>query len=242
MPFCVRLSVASSADSGSARRRRRKAAGRAQQRRERGEPLPPELRHREQVEHALESMKLDLVVFGTDGGILRRLITEMAPVRPAKTDGARILWSMPSAVQIGAILVNDVTACAPEASPAPVSTASACRRGSRRCGSTSSATRISRLRRRSLACRPSCATADQSRGPEQIPSTPAGTGCASGYDCWSAVIRNLTNLCFEAADTHDRSRAHLVVVRANLQAAQSRRVRAPAIGDRKLGLRDSTFR
>ena len=35
----------------------------------------------------LESMKLDLVVFGTDGGIMRRLITEMAPVRPAGARG-----------------------------------------------------------------------------------------------------------------------------------------------------------
>src|SRR5207244_9309919 len=30
---------------------------------------------------AVDSMKLDLVVFGSDGGILRRLITEMGPVR-----------------------------------------------------------------------------------------------------------------------------------------------------------------
>ena len=34
---------------------------------------------------ALESMKLDLVAFGTDGSILRRLLTEMGPVRAAKT-------------------------------------------------------------------------------------------------------------------------------------------------------------
>ena len=33
----------------------------------------------------LESLKLDLVVFGTDGGITRRLITEMGPIRAMKT-------------------------------------------------------------------------------------------------------------------------------------------------------------
>ena len=34
---------------------------------------------------AIDSLKLDLVAFGTDGGIMRRLIIEMAPVRAAKT-------------------------------------------------------------------------------------------------------------------------------------------------------------
>ena len=86
----------------------------------------------------LESMKLDLVVFGTDGGIMRRLITEMAPVRPAKTIVRAFLVDAECG-QIGAILVNDVTACAPAASPAPVSMAWHCRRGSRRCGSTNQA-------------------------------------------------------------------------------------------------------
>jgi prephenate dehydrogenase len=36
-------------------------------------------------EQALDSMKLDLVVFSADGGIMRRFITEMAPLRPMKT-------------------------------------------------------------------------------------------------------------------------------------------------------------
>jgi hypothetical protein len=36
-------------------------------------------------EAAIESLKLDLVAFGTDGAILRRLITEMGPVYAAKT-------------------------------------------------------------------------------------------------------------------------------------------------------------
>ena len=60
----------------------------------------------------IESMKLDLVAFGTDGGILRRLLTEMAPVRPAKTMVRAFLVDA-ECTQLGAILVNDVTACAP---------------------------------------------------------------------------------------------------------------------------------
>ena len=61
---------------------------------------------------ALESMKLDLVAFGTDGGILRRLLTEMGPVRAAKTV-VRTFAVDADCRQIGSILVNDVTACAP---------------------------------------------------------------------------------------------------------------------------------
>jgi hypothetical protein len=61
---------------------------------------------------ALESMKLDLVAFGTDGGILRRLLTDMGPVRAAKTV-VRTFAVDADCRQIGSILVNDVTACAP---------------------------------------------------------------------------------------------------------------------------------
>jgi hypothetical protein len=61
---------------------------------------------------AIESMKLDLVFFGTDGGILRRLITELGPVRPAKTI-VRAFLVEAECRQIGSILVNEVTACAP---------------------------------------------------------------------------------------------------------------------------------
>jgi hypothetical protein len=63
-------------------------------------------------EQALDSMKLDLVVFGADGGIMRRLITEMAPLRAAKTI-VRTFVIEAECGQIGAILVNDVAACAP---------------------------------------------------------------------------------------------------------------------------------
>jgi Tfp pilus assembly protein PilO len=61
---------------------------------------------------ALESMKLDLVVFGSDGGILRRMLTEMAPVRPAKTIVRAFLVDA-DCRQIGSILVNDVAGCVP---------------------------------------------------------------------------------------------------------------------------------
>jgi hypothetical protein len=56
---------------------------------------------------AIESLKLDLVAFGTDG-----LITEMGPVRPAKTM-VRAFAVDADCRQLGSILVNDVTACAP---------------------------------------------------------------------------------------------------------------------------------
>jgi hypothetical protein len=61
---------------------------------------------------ALDSMKLDLVLLGTDGGIMRRLITEMGPLRPMKTMVRAFLVDA-ECRRIGAILVNDVTACAP---------------------------------------------------------------------------------------------------------------------------------
>jgi hypothetical protein len=61
---------------------------------------------------AIDSLKLDLVAFGTDGGIMRRLIIEMAPVRAAKAI-VRAFAIDAECRQIGAILVNDVTACAP---------------------------------------------------------------------------------------------------------------------------------
>jgi hypothetical protein len=61
---------------------------------------------------AVESMKLDLVVFGSDGGILRRMLTEMAPVRPTKTIVRAFLVDA-ECPQIGAILINDVTSCQP---------------------------------------------------------------------------------------------------------------------------------
>jgi hypothetical protein len=84
----------------------------------------------------LESMKLDMVAFSIDGAILRRLLIEMGPVRATKTLVRTFVFD-DECRQIGALLVNDVAACAP-ANPAPASTASPCRRGSKRFVSTSS--------------------------------------------------------------------------------------------------------
>ena len=68
------------------------------------------------IEHksdaAVDSMKLDLVVFGADGGILRRLLTEMGPARGLKTIVRAFVIDVECG-QIGSILVNEVTACAP---------------------------------------------------------------------------------------------------------------------------------
>ena len=63
-------------------------------------------------EAAIDTMRLDLVAFATDGGILRRLITEMGPLHAAKTMVRAFVFDA-DCRQIGAILVNDVTACSP---------------------------------------------------------------------------------------------------------------------------------
>jgi hypothetical protein len=61
---------------------------------------------------AIQSLKLDLVAFGTDGAILQRFLVEMPSLRPAKTTVRSVIFS-PECRQLGAILLNDVTACAP---------------------------------------------------------------------------------------------------------------------------------
>ena len=66
---------------------------------------------------AIESLKLDLAVFGRDGVIQRRLVTELGPVRGAKTI-VKAFELDTECGQIGSILVNDVTACAPMAADA----------------------------------------------------------------------------------------------------------------------------
>lgn len=63
-------------------------------------------------EGAIESLKLDLAVFGREGTIQRRLVVEMGPVRGAKTM-VRTFELDGDCAQIGSILVNDVTACTP---------------------------------------------------------------------------------------------------------------------------------
>ena len=61
---------------------------------------------------AVDSMKLDLVVFSSDGGILRRLLTEMGPARPLKTI-VRAFVIDAECGKIGSVLVNEVNTCAP---------------------------------------------------------------------------------------------------------------------------------
>lgn len=61
---------------------------------------------------ALESLKLDLAVFNPQGIIQRRLVTEMGPLRAAKTMVRTFVLEGPCG-EIGSILVNDVIACAP---------------------------------------------------------------------------------------------------------------------------------
>ena len=60
----------------------------------------------------VESLKLDLAVFNTEGVVQTRMVTEMAPVRPVKTV-VRTFSVDGDCKQIGSILVNDITACVP---------------------------------------------------------------------------------------------------------------------------------
>ena len=60
---------------------------------------------------ALESLKLDLVLFGSDGVIDRRLALEAGPLRPAKTSVKLFDLTDLPCKGLGSILVNDVLAC-----------------------------------------------------------------------------------------------------------------------------------
>ena len=62
--------------------------------------------------HVLTALWGELVGFDTDGGILRRHITEMGPVLAAKTVVRAFIVDI-DCHQLGAVLVNDVTACTP---------------------------------------------------------------------------------------------------------------------------------
>lgn len=61
---------------------------------------------------ALESLRLELALFNRDGILQRRLATEMGPLRSQKTI-VKAFMTEGSCEEIGSILVNDVTACAP---------------------------------------------------------------------------------------------------------------------------------
>jgi hypothetical protein len=60
----------------------------------------------------LQSLKADLIIFGKDGGIAKRLIAEMGPVRSKKTSVKVFAIEMPC-TEISGVLLNDVTSCAP---------------------------------------------------------------------------------------------------------------------------------
>ena len=61
---------------------------------------------------AIDSLKLDLAMFNPEGVIQRRMIIEMGPVRGKRTN-VRTFSSEGECSQLGAILVNDVSACTP---------------------------------------------------------------------------------------------------------------------------------
>jgi len=60
----------------------------------------------------IDSLKLDLAMFNPEGVIQRRVSIEMGPVRGKRTN-VRTFSSDGECSQLGAILVNDVSACTP---------------------------------------------------------------------------------------------------------------------------------
>ncbi|HEY9347007.1 MAG TPA: Tat pathway signal sequence domain protein [Inquilinus sp.] len=65
---------------------------------------------------AYQSFKLDLVFFGTDGAIRKRLAVDAAPLRARKTSVKAFEVSGLACDAIGSVLVNDVLDCRTEAS------------------------------------------------------------------------------------------------------------------------------
>ena len=62
--------------------------------------------------HAVDSLKLDFALFNADGAVYRRMVADMGPVRPAKTV-VKTYATDGDCAQLGALLVNEVTACQP---------------------------------------------------------------------------------------------------------------------------------
>ena len=61
---------------------------------------------------AVDSLKLDLVLFNTEGAVYRRMVVDMAPVRAAKTI-VKAFVTEGECAQMSKVLVNEVTACTP---------------------------------------------------------------------------------------------------------------------------------
>lgn len=66
---------------------------------------------------AVQSLKLDLVFFGADGVIVRRLVVDVAPLRAGKKSVKTFDLDNPPCAQIGSILLNDVLDCRDAAGP-----------------------------------------------------------------------------------------------------------------------------
>lgn len=63
-------------------------------------------------EAAIDSLKLNFAVFGTNGVVQRRLVAELGPLRRAKTL-VKAFEIEGDCTSIGSLLVNDVTVCTP---------------------------------------------------------------------------------------------------------------------------------
>src|ERR1044072_7511102 len=61
---------------------------------------------------ALESLKLDLVLFNTEGTVYRRMLVDMAPLRANKTI-VKTFEADGNCAQPGAALLNELAACQP---------------------------------------------------------------------------------------------------------------------------------
>lgn len=62
---------------------------------------------------AVDSLKADTAVFGSDGVIKRRLVMELGPLKARKTS-IRAFDLDAACESLGSLLVNDVIACAPD--------------------------------------------------------------------------------------------------------------------------------
>lgn len=62
----------------------------------------------------LQSLRADLIIFGKDGGIAKRLIAELGPIRSKKTS-VKIFALELACPDISGVLLNDVASCAPDA-------------------------------------------------------------------------------------------------------------------------------
>ena len=61
---------------------------------------------------AVDSLKLDLALFNTEGAVYRRMVADMGPVRAAKTV-VKTFATDGDCAQLGSLLVNEVAACTP---------------------------------------------------------------------------------------------------------------------------------